>query len=180
LKIVNRFFDDVCVLDLSIRNDHRGSMRVTFSQSEISRIPVDFQIAEQRIYTIPDAGTFFGIHFQDTAHPQAKLVSVIQGEGIDYVVDLRPDSATFRQWKAVLLNGIAPQAVYIPAGFGHAFLSTKDNTIQLFAVNEQFVDGCMRRIHYLDEDIGLQLPVSNPVLSDADRAAPTLAQIMSR
>lgn len=176
LKIVERFFGDACVLELSGREDERGSMRVMFSQEEISCLPIDFHVVEQRIYSMPARGTFFGIHFQHISHPQDKMVSVIQGEGMDYVVDLRPDSATFRRWKAVPLKGSAPRAVFIPAGFGHAFLSIKDNTIQLFAVNASFAEGCTGRIHYLDKEIGLQLPVSNPILSAADGAAPTLAQ----
>lgn len=178
LKIVDRFFGDACVLEFTGRDDERGSMKVTFSQEELSNLPIDFHIVEQRIYSMPMAGTFFGIHFQHISHPQAKLVSVIQGQGMDYVVDLRQDSPTFRQWKAVPLNGVSPRAVYIPAGFGHAFLSMKDNTIQLFAVNASFAEGCAGKIHYLDEKIGLQLPISKPILSDADRAAPKLAQVM--
>lgn len=167
-----RIFDLVRVFSLSGRKDERGMMQVVFSQEDL--FP-DFSIREQRVYQMPKAGTFFGIHYQELTNPQAKLITVIQGAGVDYVVDLRPASPTFRQWKAVELDEETKKAVYIPAGFGHAFLSTLDNTIQLFAADHPFVKAAARRIHYLDPTIGLQLPTDKLILSEDDRTAPFLS-----
>ena len=167
-----RIFDLVRVFALSGREDDRGTMQVIFCQENILS---EFSIHEQRVYQMPKAGTFFGIHYQELTNPQAKLITVIQGAGVDYVVDLRPESPTFRQWKAVELDEETKKAVYIPAGFGHAFLSTRDNTIQLFAVDHPFVKAAARRIHYFDPTIGLQLPTDKLILSEDDRTAPFLS-----
>lgn len=177
MRILESFFDSVLVLELSEKVDNRGTKMVSFNKDEIRKLNIDFEIKEQRIYKMPKAGTFFGIHYQEMTHPQAKLISVIQGKGLDYIVDLRKDSLTYKEWKMVELNEEEPKVIYIPAGYGHAFLSMKDNTIQVFAVNEYFIDGCTKRINYNDPEIGLKLPVNNVVLSDCDKHAPFLSEL---
>lgn len=131
----------------------------------------------QRIYTMPARHTLFGIHYQKEPYPQAKLISVLQGKGLDYVVDLRKDSATFTQWQAIELDAADPVSVYIPSGFGHAFLSLEEDTIQYFAADREFIRGYAAAISYRDPVIRLELPCENPVLSDKDRNAPFLNQL---
>lgn len=176
MRILESFFDNVLVLESSEKVDNRGTVSVKFNEDEIRKLNIDFVIKEQRIYKMPKVGTFFGIHYQEMPHPQAKLVSVIQGRGLDYVVDLRKDSVTYKEWKMIELNENDSKIIYIPAGYGHAFLSMKDNTIQMFAVDEYFIDGCARQINYSDLEIGLKLPVNNVILSDYDKNAPFLSE----
>ena len=102
---------------------------------------------------------------------------MLHGKGLDYVIDLRKESDTYRQWKAVELSAEKPLAVWIPAGFGHAFLSLEKDTVQFFAVDQHFVKGYSKEISYLDPEIGLKLPCENPVLSEADRHAPFLREL---
>jgi len=113
-----RIFDLVRVFSLSGRKDERGMMQVVFSQEDL--FP-DFSIREQRVYQMPKAGTFFGIHYQELTNPQAKLITVIQGAGVDYVVDLRPASPTFRQWKAVELREETKKPSIFPLASGMRF-----------------------------------------------------------
>ena len=169
MNIVDCIFGAAYVLEPIKRTDNRGEMNLCFHRDTLG---IHFRMAEQRIYRIPRSGTFFGIHYQDAAYPQAKLITVIQGSGLDYIVDLRKDSPTYRQWKAVEVTSENARIVYIPAGFGHGFLSTADDTIQLFAVDAPFMDGAARCIHYADPGIGLKLPVATPILSEKDKNAP--------
>ena len=122
MKITKRLFDEVLVLEPPVRADRRGTM-ADFSPEMIRTVLPDKEWILQRIYTMPERHTFFGIHFQKDPYPQAKLISVLQGKGLDYVVDLRPGAETFAQWQSVELDSAQPVLVYIPSGFGHAFLS---------------------------------------------------------
>ena len=169
MEITERIFDECFLIELSSREDKRGSLEICFNESEISKMTDGFTIREQRIYTMPRRGTFFGIHFQTEPRPQAKLVSVIRGKGIDYIVDLRKRSDTFGKYRAIELSGDVPRAVYIPSGFGHAFLSTEDDTVQLFAIDEYFVNEYSGVINYKDPAIGLKLPLDDLIMSDRDR-----------
>lgn len=176
MKVIERLFGDACILEPESRHDCRGSMAVLSPEAAEEAVP-GFVIREQRIYTMPEMNTFFGIHFQELPYPQAKLIAVLHGSGLDYVIDLRRESDTYRQWKAVELSAEKPLAVYIPAGFGHAFLSLEKDTVQFFAADQHFIKEYSKQINYLDPDIGLKLPCEDPVLSDADRHAPFLREL---
>lgn len=176
MRILENFFDNVLVLEPSEKVDNRGTRIVGFNKDELRKLNIKFEIKEQRIYKMPKAGTFFGIHYQEMTYPQAKLVSVIQGKGLDYIVDLRKDSLTYKEWKMVELSEEESKVIYIPAGYGHAFLSMEDNTIQMFAVNEYFVDECVKQINYNDPEIGLVLPFKDIVISEHDKNAPFLKE----
>ena len=82
MKVIERLIGDACVLELESRHDCRGSMKMLSPEETGDALP-GFVIREQRIYTMPEANTFFGIHFQELPYPQAKLVAVLHGKGLD-------------------------------------------------------------------------------------------------
>ncbi len=176
MKIRQCLFDEVLVLEPAVRTDGCGRM-TDLSPDQLRGIVPQADWKVQRIYTMPARHTFFGIHYQKEPYPQAKLISVLQGKGLDYVVDLRKDSMTYAQWQVVELDAADPALVYIPSGFGHAFLSLEENTIQYFAADREFVRGYAAAISYRDPVIRLELPCENPVLSDKDLNAPSLSQL---
>ena len=171
MKIIEKIFDSVLLIQPDGREDCRGTMQVFFSKKAMSELPVDFNITEQRIYTIPKKHTFFGIHFQKPGAAKGKLISVVQGKALDYIVDLRPDSKTYKQYKSFELNADSPLLVFIPAGFGHGFLSMEDNTIQAFAVDADLEKNSSGIVNYKDPEIGLKLPVEDILISDYDKNA---------
>ena len=176
MKIKQRLFGEALVLEPDGRTDARGRM-ADFSPGEFREAVPGLALKMQRIYSMPERYTFFGIHYQEKPFPQAKLVSVLHGKALDYVVDLREGSATFGRWEAVELDAARPAAVYIPAGFGHGFLSLEPDTVQLFGADRLFVPGCAKSVSWKDPEIGLALPCDNPVLSEKDRNAPFLKDL---
>ena len=162
MKIRQCLFDEVLVLEPAVRTDGCGRMTDLSPDQRRGIVPqADWKV--QRIYTMPARHTLFGIHYQKEPYPQAKLISVLQGKGLDYVVDLRKDSATFTQWQAIELDA--------------ADLSLEEDTIQYFAADREFIRGYAAAISYRDPVIRLELPCENPVLSDKDRNAPFLNQL---
>ena len=171
MKIIEKIFDSVLLLQPDGREDSRGTMQVFFSKKTMTELPDGFNITEQRIYKIPQKHTFFGIHYQKAEAAKGKLISVIQGKAVDYIVDLRPDSKTYKQYKSFVLNAGTPLLVFIPAGFGHGFLTLEDNTIQTFAVDADFEKDNSAIVNYKDPEIGLKLPVEDIIISDYDKNA---------
>lgn len=94
MEIIKRIFDEAALLTLKSRDDSRGNMTVVFDES-ISEIFNDFSVKENRTYSMPRKGTFFGIHYKDESDPMDRLVSVVKGSGEDYIIDLRKDSPTY-------------------------------------------------------------------------------------
>ena len=171
MKIIEKIFDSVLLLQPDGREDSRGTMQVFFSKKTMTELPVGFNITEQRIYKIPHKHTFFGIHYQKAEAAKGKLISIVQGKALDYIVDLRPDSNTYKQYKSFVLNADTPLLVFIPAGFGHGFLTLEDNTIQAFAVDDDFEKDNSGIVNYKDPEIGLKLPVEDIIISDYDKNA---------
>lgn len=122
-------------------------------------------------------GVLRGIHFAEVPPGQAKYVTCTAGAGLDVLVDLRVGSATFGQHDVVLLDTVDRRAVYVAEGLGHAFLALEDGTTINYLLSEGYAPGREHGVHPLDPALGLPWPDDvEPVLSDKDRAAPTLAE----
>ena len=122
-------------------------------------------------------GVLRGIHFAEVPPGQAKYVTCVAGAGLDVVVDLRVGSATFGQHDAVLIDTVDRRAVYVGEGLGHAFLALEDGTAINYLLSAPFAPGREHGVHPLDPALGIAWPTDvELVLSDKDRAAPTLAE----
>lgn len=164
MEVVGKIFDDVLILKRS------SAIDVAVNEDEIE----GFIPKETRTYEMPVKGTFFGIHYRELSDPLTKLVTVIKGCGMDYVIDLRKDSPTYLKWEKIELNEDNKIAVLIPAGFGHAFLSLTDDTIQSFTIDASGKNGSSKVLNYKEEKIGLELEIPVTVISDKDINAPYL------
>ena len=96
---------------------------------------------------------------------------------MDYLVDLRKNSATYLKWESLELSAENNLAVLIPAGIGHAFISLEDDTIQYFSCDKSSEDGHSKQLNYADTKIGLTLAIPITHISDYDRDAPFLHTI---
>lgn len=172
MRVVEDVFEKCYIIEPDGRTDSRGVMQVFYSERAMNELLEGFTINEQRIYKMPKKHTFYGIHYQNLSNAQGKLISVIQGSALDYIVDLRKDSPTYRQYKVFELSENTPRLIYIAPGFGHGFLTLEDNTMQSFAIDVDFNSEHSGTINYRDPAIGLKLPVEDVVISDYDRDAP--------
>ncbi len=169
--VVKEIFGKAKIYRLYTRVDNRGSLEYVFDENT-----VDFKARETRIYSMPKEGTFFGIHYREESSPMTKFVTVLKGRGLDYVIDLRKESPTYLQWESVELSEENAFAVLIPAGFGHAFISLQNNTIQFYSVDRSGNDAHSKQINYKDPKIGLKLPVPISEISDYDLSAPFVSE----
>ena len=169
MKVSETIFDKCLVIETTVRKDERGTMELFYKDdSEFKQIFDGFNLTEQRFYKMPK-NAFFGIH-----RGPSKLISVIQGKGLDYIIDLREDSKTFKQYRTIELSGDIPRLIYVPAGFGHAFLSLSDNTIQAFAMDLKTIVGKSSPVNYQSPGINLELPVKDVIMADYDKNAEIL------
>lgn len=165
--MIKEIFGKAKIYKLHSRVDNRGSLEYIFDENT-----VDFKTRETRIYSMPKEGTFFGIHYREESSPMTKFVTVIKGRGLDYVIDLRKESPTYLQWESFELSEENALAALIPAGFGHAFISLQNDTMQLYSVDRSGNDAHSKQINYKDPKIGLKLPVPISEISDYDLNAP--------
>lgn len=122
-------------------------------------------------------GTVRGVHFADVPPGQAKYITAVAGSLLDFVVDLRVGSPTFGRCESVLLDTASRRAVYVAEGLGHAFCALEDDTTAVYLCSAAYDPPHEHGVNPLDPQIGLTLPEGlTPMLSDKDRAAPSLEE----
>jgi dTDP-4-dehydrorhamnose 3,5-epimerase len=128
--------------------------------------------------SVSKRGVVRGIHFADTPPGQAKYVTVPHGAILDYIIDLRVGSPTFATWTSVRLDDVDRKAVFLSEGLGHAFVALQDDTVVSYLVSGVYDPVHEHGISPFDTDVALDFPAEagEPIVSDKDRDAPTLAE----
>ncbi|HYB49689.1 MAG TPA: dTDP-4-dehydrorhamnose 3,5-epimerase [Burkholderiaceae bacterium] len=117
-----------------------------------------------------------GIHYQ-LQNPQGKLVRVVSGAVWDVAVDLRRTSPHFARWVGVELTAENNKQLWIPPGFGHAFLVLSQGADLLYKATDFWMPQHDRAICWSDPSIGIAWPLDGPpLLAAKDASAPLLAQ----
>ncbi|MBQ9432571.1 MAG: dTDP-4-dehydrorhamnose 3,5-epimerase [Kiritimatiellae bacterium] len=116
-----------------------------------------------------------GLHFQ-LHHPQAKLLSCIRGEIYDVAVDIRRGSPTFGKWVGATLSEDNFKQIFIPAGFAHGFCVMSDIAEINYKCSEFYDHKDDRGIRWNDPELGVEWPVTDPILSEKDRRQPFLCE----
>jgi dTDP-4-dehydrorhamnose 3,5-epimerase len=122
-------------------------------------------------------GVIRGLHFADVPPGQAKYVYCPRGALLDVIVDIRVGSPTYGVVEAVELDAASSRAVYLAEGLGHAFVALEDDTSMTYLCSTGYRPGAEHGIDPLDPELGLPWPAGlEPILSDKDAAAPSLAE----
>lgn len=174
MNICSTRLAEVKIIEYDRKEDNRGYSYPVFDRKELLKAGIDFEYNIGKIYCPKKAGTLYGIYFQNKPVEQAKLLFCIKGRGIDYAVDLRSSSETYLQWTSIELSEESRKQIYIPKGFGHAFISLEDNTQIVMCYDEPFDKRYSRQLRYDEPQIGIQYPFKCPVLAPHDENEPFL------
>ncbi len=124
-------------------------------------------------------GTLRGLHFQLPPAAQVKVLRVVRGAVWDVAVDIRVGSPTFGQWFGVELTADNFRQVYIPTGFAHGFCVLSDEAEILYKTSAVYSPAHERGIAWNDPQLAVAWPVTEPLLSDRDRRAGSLADYLA-
>lgn len=123
-------------------------------------------------------GVIRGVHWADVPVGQAKYVYCPRGAVLDMVVDLRVGSPTFGHYEVIRLDTIDNRAVYLAEGLGHAFVALQESSIVSYLCSARYAPTRERIVHVRDEELALPWPTDvDPILSERDARAPTLAEL---
>jgi dTDP-4-dehydrorhamnose 3,5-epimerase len=154
-------------------SDNRGFFLESYRESEFNRSGIPYRFVQDN-HSFSGKNVIRGIHFQRRPRPQGKLVRVVSGAIFDVAVDLRKDSPTFRRWIGMELSADNASMLFMPVGFGHAFLSLTDGVHVLYKCTEEYDPALDAGIRWDDPEIDIDWPVRDPILSDKDAALPLL------
>ena len=165
------------VIDIERRVDSRGFFARTFCQEEFADHGLKPLIAQANIAFNAKRGTLRGMHFQYPPAAETKLVRCTRGAILDIIVDLRPESPTYRQHVAVELTADNHRALFVPERFAHGYQVLEDVTETSYQVGEFYTPGVEGGLRCDDPTLGLSWPLPVSVISDKDAAWPLLAEV---
>ncbi|MFO0902210.1 MAG: dTDP-4-dehydrorhamnose 3,5-epimerase [Pirellulales bacterium] len=114
-------------------------------------------------------GTLRGMHFQRAPHEETKLVRCSRGAVFDVIIDLRPDSPTFRQWAGFELTADNFRSLYIPPGLAHGFQTLADEVDVSYMMSNWHESASASGVRWNDPAFGIEWPLTPSVISDRDR-----------
>jgi dTDP-4-dehydrorhamnose 3,5-epimerase len=162
-------------IDVEPHADDRGLFARTFCAREFAAHGLPAAFVQCSTSFNARRGTLRGLHWQAEPHAEAKLVRCTRGRAWDVVVDLRPDSATFRRWAAVEIGAGNRTAVFVPEGFAHGFQTLEDDTEILYQMTAFYVADLARGAPWDDPAFAIGWPLPDPILSPRDARHPPFA-----
>lgn len=160
----------VVEVEIEPAEDERGLFARTFCADEFAAAGIPFTVAQASVSFNAVRGTLRGMHFQRAPHEEAKVVRCTAGRVFDVVVDLRPGSPTLHAWIAVELSAEARNAVYVPAGCAHGFLTLEDACELEYLISTPYVADAAAGVRWDDPTLGIDWPFEPVVISERDRS----------
>jgi dTDP-4-dehydrorhamnose 3,5-epimerase len=161
-----------------IHKDERGFFREWFKSSDLETvINRNFKVAQANI-SISNKGVIRGIHFSAAKGGQGKWITCAAGAIWDVVVDIRPDSPTFKKWVGTELRPDKGEAIFISEGLGHGFVALEESSIITYLLTSEYSEQFEFGVHPYDSELGINWPVKDPFLSAKDANSPTLNELL--
>jgi len=156
-----------------VHGDARGFFAETFRQRDFDELGIGEPMVQDN-HSRSRRGVLRGIHFQIGAGA-SKLVRCGRGRIWDVVVDLRRDSPTYRQWEGFELSDENMHVLYVPIGFGHAFVVLSDVADVIYKQSNYYSSDVERGIRGDAPDVGVAWPRDFALtVSERDERAPFL------
>jgi len=172
-------FPGLLVLEPRVFGDERGFFLESYNKEKFRDLGIDCDFVQDNHAYSQQMGVLRGFHFQRPPMAQAKLVWVTRGAVLDVVVDLRRSSPTYLKTFQLELSATNFKRLFIPRGFGHAYVTLVPDTEFQYKVDAPYAPDCEGGIAWDDPDLAVDwaavLKGAAPVLSDKDKTLTTVS-----
>jgi dTDP-4-dehydrorhamnose 3,5-epimerase len=175
MKVIETALPGALILEPQVFGDARGFFYESYNKTKYHEAGITVDFIQSNV-SRSARGVLRGLHYQ-WPNPQGKLVSVLEGEVYDVAVDIRRGSPTFGQSAGVMLTADNHRHFWVPEGFAHGFCVLSEFatfTYQCTALYDAEADAGIR---WNDADLGIDWPLSEPLLSDKDSKTPFLKDV---
>jgi dTDP-4-dehydrorhamnose 3,5-epimerase len=162
----------VMLIEVDAHQDDRGLFARTYDEATFAAAGLATRWPQCNTSWNARRGTLRGLHYQAAPHPDPKLVRCTHGRIFDVVVDLRPDSPTFCRWLTTDLAAARRNALYIPAGCAHGFLTLEDGCEVFYQMGEIYVPELGRGVRWNDPTFAIAWPFAPEVIDARDAGWP--------
>lgn len=164
---------DVVLVTPTRHHDERGFFQESYRRSAFAEAGIDARFVQDNMAR-SSRGVLRGLHYQLPPGDQGKLVGTSSGSIFDVAVDLRVGSPTYGDWVGATLGAHDGQLLWIPPGFAHGYLALSDVAEVCYRCTAEYSAELDRGVLWNDPAIGIDWPVADPIVSQRDRAQPTL------
>jgi len=171
MQVIELPLSGLKLLKPRVIRDSRGFFIETYHQPRYREAGIDCTFVQDN-HSRSTRGTLRGLHYQSSPG-QAKLIRVTNGSIFDVAVDIRPDSPTFGKWHGTYVDADEHAQFFIPVGFAHGFCVVSDVADVVYKVSNVYDAATECGIRWNDPDIGVEWPLSDPLLSPRDDATAT-------
>lgn len=167
LKFTPLEIPDVILVEPLVHGDGRGFFLETYHGKKYQEGGISTRFVQDNLsHSVKN--TLRGMHFQ-LRKPQAKLITCLEGEIFDAVVDIRKDSPSFGKWISVILSGKNKNQLFIPEGFAHGFCVLSPTALVYYKCSDFYDPENESGILWSDPEIGIRWPIPSPILSPKDQ-----------
>ncbi len=174
-KRLSTKLEGTILLEPVVHGDDRGFFFESFRRDLWAEHGVDVDFVQHN-HSRSARGTLRGIHFQ-TEPGQAKLIRCVRGRIFDVAVDLRRGSPTYGRWEGHVLDDESHRQLFVPLGFAHGFAVLSDVADVAYLCSSTYDPATEAGIAWDDPDVGVEWPLDDPLLSERDKTAPSLAEV---
>lgn len=161
-----------CIVELDELSDERGFFARAWCRKEFEAQGLNPGIVQANVSFNNTKGTLRGMHYQTPPHAETKLIRCTRGALYDVIVDLRPESETYKDWVSVELSVENHRMLYVPEGFAHGFQTLEDSTEVFYLVSEFYTPDAAKGLRYDDPAFRIEWPLYVSVVSQKDRSWP--------
>ena len=174
MELLPTILTDAYLVQPQVFGDRRGWFMETYSKEKMP-FPEIVYLQDNHSYSA-QKGVVRGLHCQCDPHSQTKLVRCTRGAIYDVIVDVRKGSPTYLKWIKVLLSAENKTQLFVPKGFLHGFVTLTEDTEVQYKVDALYHKPSERTVLWKDPALNIDWGVTDPVLSEKDACAPTLAE----
>ena len=168
MRFTTTDFDDVYLIEIEKSEDERGFFARTFDSKIFEEKGLVSKFIQSSISQNMKKGTIRGMHYQIPPYAETKLVTCTNGKIFDVLIDLRPDSKTFKKWQSFELDSKIYSSIYIPEGVGHGFQTLEDNSKVLYLMSQVYMPEFSRTAKWNDERYKIKWPKQPTIISKKD------------
>lgn len=168
MKVRPTALPEVMELVLDRKSDERGYFARCWSKEIAQKFGLVEQLDSWSFSFNKSKATLRGLHWQSNPFGETKLVRCLQGKIWDVAVDMRPNSATYRKWVGTTLSANELNALYIPSGFAHGFITLSDNALVHYGINGDYSPEHAMGARWNDPAFAIAWPVEPTIMNDRD------------
>ena len=172
MRFIKQKIEGVYLIGATPFEDERGVFRRHFCAKEFESAGIAANVEQANVSENKYAYTLRGFHYQSSPHGEGKTLSCLKGSIFDIIVDLRPESPTFKTWISFELSEKNRFSIHIPPGCANAFLTLEDNCLIQYYCSHAYTPEAEKGIRFNDPSFSFVWPYPAKVISDKDASHP--------